>query len=63
MAPVFAGVSDRSSAVGQAVSLQLDANDPEGRAADVHGHWTAARADPAIIDRFHFRDADDSWHV
>jgi len=31
MAPVFAGVSDRSTAVGQAVSLQLDANDPEGR--------------------------------
>ena len=31
MAPVFAGVSDRSTGVGQAVSLQLDADDPEGR--------------------------------
>ena len=29
MAPVFAGVADRSTAVGQAVSLQLDADDPE----------------------------------
>ena len=31
MAPVFAGVSNRSTAVGQAVSLQLDADDPEGQ--------------------------------
>jgi hypothetical protein len=29
MAPVFAGVSDRSTEVGQAVSLQLNADDPE----------------------------------
>jgi hypothetical protein len=31
MAPVFAGVSDRSTEVGQAVSLQLNADDPEER--------------------------------
>lgn len=30
MAPVFSGVADRSTVVGQAVSLQLDAGDPEG---------------------------------